>query len=213
MSLFNDEIKKQLKDILQKLQNNVTIAYFTQEFECDTCKETHEFLEEFVELSDKLELKIYDFKADKDMVEKYHVDMIPAIILLDSDGKDYGIKFYGLPGGYEINSFISGLLEVSGQEQPVEDELLKRINAINKDVHIKVFITLACPHCPGAVSNAHKLAYLSNNVAADMVESSTFTTEAIKYNVSAVPKIVINGEHELIGDQPLEKYLEIIEKL
>ncbi len=213
MSLFNDEIKKQLKDILQKLQNKVTIAYFTQEFECDTCKETHEFLDEFVELSDKLELKLYDFKADKEMVEKHHVDMIPAIVLLDKDGKDHGIKFYGLPGGYEINSFISGLLEVSGVEQPVEEALRTRIKNINKDVHIKVFITLSCPHCPGAVSNAHKLALLNDHVVADMVESSTFNTEAIKYNVSAVPKIVINDEHELIGNQPLEKYLEIIDKL
>jgi len=91
--------------------------------------------------------------------------------------------------------------------------LMERIKKITKEVHIKVFISLSCPHCPGAVSNSHKLAYLNDKVTADMVASSTFTAETIKYNVSSVPKIVINEEHELIGDQPLEKYLEIIEKL
>ncbi len=213
MDLFTEQIKTQLKEILQKLQNKVTIAFFTQEFECETCKEEHEFLNEFVTLSDKLELKVYDFKKDKNLAEKYGVDKIPAMVILAAEGKDNGIRFFGLPGGYEINSFISSLLEVSGQKHDLNEELMKRINEIKKDVHIQVFITLRCPHCPGAVSNAHHLAMLNDRISADMVEAQTFTTESIKYSVSAVPKIIINEKHELVGNQPIEKYLEIIENL
>jgi len=213
MDLFTEQIKTQLKEILQKLQNKVTIAFFTQEFECDTCKEEHEFLDEFVALSDKLELKVYDFKKDKGLAEKYGVDKIPAMVILTADGKDNGIRFFGLPGGYEINSFISSLLEVSGQKHELNNELMKRIEKIKKDVRIQVFITLGCPHCPGAVSNAHHLAMLNDHVSADMVEAQTFNTESIKYSVSAVPKIIINEKHELVGNQPIEKYLEVIDNL
>ncbi len=213
MDLFTEQIKTQLKEILQKLQNKVTIAFFTQEFECDTCKEEHEFLDEFVALSDKLELKVYDFKKDKGLAEKYGVDKIPAMVILTADGKDNGIRFFGLPGGYEINSFISSLLEVSGQKHELNNELMKRIEKIKKDVRIQVFITLGCPHCPGAVSNAHHLAMLNNHISADMVEAQTFNTESIKYSVSAVPKIIINEKHELVGNQPVEKYLEVIDNL
>ncbi|MCD6330315.1 MAG: thioredoxin family protein [Candidatus Cloacimonetes bacterium] len=213
MDLFTEQIKTQLKGILHKLQNKVTIAIFTQEFECDTCRETHEFLDEFVALSDKLELTVFDFKKDKALAEKYGVDKIPAMVILTADGKDNGIRFFGLPGGYEINSFISSLIEVSGQKHELNAKLMKRIEKIKKDVRIQVFITLGCPHCPGAVSNAHHLAMLNDHVSADMVEAQTFTTESIKYSVSAVPKIIINEKHELVGNQPIEKYLEIIENL
>ena len=102
---------------------------------------------------------------------------------------------------------------MSGQKHELNDELMKRINAIKKNVRIQVFITLGCPHCPGAVSNAHHLAMLNDNISADMVDASSFNTESIKYSVSAVPKIIINEEHELVGNQPIEKYLEIIENL
>jgi len=213
MDLFTEQIKTQLKEILQKLQNKVTIAFFTQEFECDTCRETHEFLDEFVALSDKLELKVFDFKTDSDIAKQYGVDKIPAMVILTAEGKDNGVRFFGLPGGYEINSFIGALLEVSGQQHELNEELMKRVNEIKKDVHIQVFITLGCPHCPGAVSNAHHLAMLNDHISADMVEAQTFNTESIKYSVSAVPKIIINEKHELVGNQPIEKYLEVIENL
>jgi len=213
MDLFTEQIKKQLKDILEKIQNKVTIAFFTQEFECETCKDTHEFVEEFVSLSDKLELKVYDFKKDSAIAKQYGVDNIPAMVIVTADGKDNGIRFFGLPGGYEINSFIAALLEVSGQKHELNEELMKRIKNISKDVRIQVFITLSCPHCPGAVTNAHHLAMLNDHISADMVEAQTFTTESIKYDVSAVPKIIINEQHELVGNQPIEKYLDIIEKL
>jgi len=46
-----------------------------------------------------------------------------------------------------------------------------------------------------------------------MVESSTFQQLAIKYNVSSVPKIVINETHEFVGAQPVSAFLDQIEKL
>ena len=213
MDLFTEQIKKQLKGILGKLKNKVTIAFFTQEFECDSCKETHEFVEEFVSLSDKIELKVYDFKKDSEIAKQYGVDKIPAMVILTAEGRNNGIRFFGLPGGYEINSFIAALVEVSGQQHELNEELIKRIEDVNKNVHIQVFVTLGCPHCPGAVKNAHHLAMLNDHISSDMVDASSFNTESIKYNVSAVPKIIINEKHELVGNQPIEKYLEVIENL
>ena len=40
-----------------------------------------------------------------------------------------------------------------------------------------------------------------------------FVPMSIKYNVSGVPKIVINETHELLGDQPVTAFLDLIEKL
>jgi len=46
-----------------------------------------------------------------------------------------------------------------------------------------------------------------------MVESSTFQHLAIKYNVSSVPKIIINETNELVGARPVADFLNVIEKL
>ena len=53
----------------------------------------------------------------------------------------------------------------------------------------------------------------NERIKADMVESSTFNYLAIKYQVSSVPKVIINEEHELLGAQPITEFLNIIEKL
>jgi len=213
MSIFNEKTRKKLKEMLNELRNKVNIVYFTQEFECASCKETRIFLEEITELSDKLSLISYDFQKDKDKAKELGIDKIPAITILDNEKSDMGIKFYGAPGGYEINSFIASLLDVSGAAEELPRSVIEKIRNIDKDIHIQVFVTLACPYCPGAVINAHRIALESNKVKADMIESSTFPHLAQRYNVTGVPKIVINEEYDLIGAQPIESILELIDKI
>lgn len=213
MALFDEKTTGQLRDILKGLKDKVTVVFFTQEFECGTCRDTRQFLEEVTALSDNLILTVCDFVRDKERADLYRVDKIPAIVLLDSRDRYTGVRFFGVPGGYEINSFLKALLEVSGVREAVPETLKARIGGIKKEIHIQVFISLACPYCPAAVSTAHRLALESDLVTADMVESSTFAPLAIRHNVSSVPKIVINGTQELIGAQPMEAFLDAIEKL
>jgi glutaredoxin-like protein len=185
MALLNNELKQQLQDILNQMKDEVTVALFTAEDQCETCSETKSFMEEVAEVGKKVTLEQYD----------------------------YGIKFNGIPAGHEINSFITGLIEVSGSGEELPDAFKTRLDKINKPVHIKVFVTLGCPHCPGAVSKAHKLALENDFITAEMIEAQTFNAEANKYNVSGVPKIVINEDHDLVGNQPIESFMEIIEAL
>lgn len=53
----------------------------------------------------------------------------------------------------------------------------------------------------------------STSVRADMVESATFPHLSVRYNVSSVPKTVINHKHEVVGAVPIEKLLDVIEKM
>jgi glutaredoxin len=66
-------------------------------------------------------------------------------------------------------------------------------------VHIQVFVTLTCPHCPVAASIAHKLAVESDMISADVIDAGEFPTLAQKYSVIGVPKIVINEKVEFVG--------------
>jgi glutaredoxin-like protein len=213
MAMLDDKVRQQLENILKNMKDSVNISFFTQELECRACGDTRTFLEEFSSLSDKIKLSIYDFVKDKSVADRFGVDKIPAIVINDKDNSDRGIKFYGLPGGYEINSFVISLLEVSGIIEPLTDEIASRVRAITKDVHIQVFVTLTCPYCPAAVGTAHRLAVENKKIKADMVDAGIFPNLTQKYQVSGVPRIIINESNSMVGAQPIEKFLDVIEKL
>ena len=211
MSLLTEDVKKQLTTLFGKLENNVTIALFTDKASCDTCSDTESLLKEVSATSDKILFEGYDINEHKDLAKQYNVNLTPGFVLLDKDSKDNGIRFNGIPAGHEFSAFITSLMEVSGSGEEIPQVLKNRISEISKPVHIKVFVTLGCPHCSGAVVNAHRLALENPNITAEMIECGTFPDEANKYKVSGVPKIVINEEHELVGNQPLEYFLNTIE--
>ena len=213
MSLLNEEVRGQLSEVFEGMGNDVTIALFTKEENCETCSDTKSFMEEVSTLSEQLNLESYDLDDDSEKSEAFKVDKVPAIVLLDADKKYQGVKFYGIPAGHEINSFVTGIMEVSGAGEDLPDDLLEQIKGIDKAVDIKVFVTLSCPHCPGAVAKAHKLALLNDNISGEMIEAQTFSELSQKFDVSGVPKIVINDEFELVGNQPLDKFLEEIGKI
>ncbi|MBZ2175135.1 thioredoxin family protein [Schnuerera sp. xch1] len=177
-----------------------------------TCEETQSYIEEIYSISEKLHLKLYDINVDKDLAKEYNVSLVPSIIILDDNENYKGIKFNGIPAGHEINSLVTSILEVSGKSERLTDKTIERLSNISNPIDIKVFVTLGCPHCPGAVGKAHKLALENSNINAEMIEAETFFELSQKYNVSSVPKIVINDKYEFVGDQPLDVFLDNIEK-
>ncbi len=143
MSLFDEKTSNQLKDVLKKLENSVNIAFFKKNEECETCKDGEVFANEITAFSDKLNLTVYDLEKNKDAAKKYSIDKTPAYTILDEKGSDNGIRFFGIPGGHEINSFIGSLMEVSGNKEEIPHDIAERITAIERDVHIEVFVTLS----------------------------------------------------------------------
>lgn len=217
MPIFDEKTDQQLKQLLSQMVNPIKINFWTQEIECPTCNINRQFLEEFASFNDKIKLTIHDFVKEKQFAEKYNIDKIPAIIVSDENENNMSVRFYGIPAGYEINSFIAACLEFSKPTKDnfddIEPEIIERIKKIDKKIHIQVFVTLTCPYCPSAVAVAHRMSMINPDITSDMIESSTFTPLAIKYNVSSVPKTVINDKIEFVGAQPIKFLLETIEKL
>jgi len=209
---FNDDIRKQITDILGQMVNPVTIVLFTDLKGCKSCPETLQLLQEFQETSSKIKLELKDIHEDKALAETYGITLLPSFVLLNHNQTYQGVKFNGIPAGHEINSFISALIEMSGFPLKMPQPALDRIAKVTKPVHIKVFVTLSCPHCPGAVQTAHRLAMLNPMIKAEMIEANTFPGISQQYQVSGVPKIIINEKFELLGNQPLDAFLGEIEK-
>ncbi len=206
MGLLKEKDKEIVKKEFSKLKNDVTLIVFTQELECEYCKETRELVEELSTLSDKIKVEVYDFAIDKEKVNEYGIDKIPAIVV--KGVRDYGIRFYGIPAGYEFTTLIEDIIDVSTGESGLLNQTKEKIHTIDKPVHIQVFVTPTCPFCPAAVRTAHKMAIESPLIRADMVEAIEFPHLAHKYGVMGVPKVVINDKISFEGALPEPHFLQ-----
>lgn len=212
MSLIKEKQQKQLKDIFKKIENKVKLVYFTQEMECPFCKEARELLQDVSSLSDgKITLEIYDFVADKDMVNRYGIDKIPATVV--EGQKDYGIRFFGIPAGYEFTSLINSILVASKGESGLSNETKELLKKLKEPVRIQVYITLTCPYCPKTVELAHRLAVESDLITSEMVETSEFPTYMQKYNIMSVPRIIINDKVDFEGTLTEKEFVENLMKV
>lgn len=207
---LKDDDQKLIRKELEAMTAKVKILHFTQSIECSYCRETRQLLEELVLLSDKLSLEVYNFQLDRNEVSKYKIDKIPATILLPESGIDPGVRFFGIPSGYEFMSVIEDIIDLSNGNHGFSDDILAEIKKIHRPVHIEVYVTPTCPYCPSAVRTAHRLAMANPNITGDMIEATEFPHLAQKYSVLGVPKSIINETSSLEGAVPEQKFLDKI---
>jgi len=210
MALLKPADQKTLRDRFAALDKDVNLVMFTQTLECQYCEETRMLIEEIASLSDKLSVEIHNFVTDKDKVEEYQIDKIPAVAIVGD--KDYGIRFYGIPAGYELMSLIEGIEDVSQGDSGLNAASREMIAQIDTPTRIQVFVTPTCPYCPGAVRMAHKLAMENENIIADMVEAIEFPYLAQKYGVQGVPKTVVNADVDFVGALPEATFVQEVLK-
>jgi glutaredoxin-like protein len=139
MGLLSERDRRAIEDRLKGMEHPVKLINFTQELECPTCRETRQLLREVRELSDKLSLEVYDFQLDKERVARYHIDKIPATII--EGAKDYGIRFYGLPSGYEFATLLEDILAISRGRSDLSAATIDRLHAVDRPLHLQVFVT------------------------------------------------------------------------
>jgi glutaredoxin-like protein len=139
MALLNEQIRKEVRSALADVANPVTFKVFTQAFECQYCKETRELVEEVAALSDKVSVEVYDFEKDKALADSLGIDKVPGVAVVGA--KDYGIRMFGIPSGYEFGSLIESIKLVSEGESGLSPETKKMVAKLTKPVKIQVFIT------------------------------------------------------------------------
>ena len=201
MALLKDKDREYLQgEFSKRLKNPVRLVVFTQTIACDFCEQTEQIAEEVAGLSDLISVEVYNFVNDKSVADQYGVDKIPALVVAGE--KDYGIRFFGIPAGYEFTSLVEDIMMVSSGDSGLSAETKAAVAGITAPVHIQVFVTPTCPYCPGAVLLAHKLAMESDKILGDMVEATEFPHLAQKYNVMGVPRSVINEKTHIEGAVP-----------
>ena len=206
MPLLQEKDREQLRKAFSAIAHPVTLVFFTQERECQYCSAMREILHEVEALSDEIRVEVHDFLADAALAEEYGVDKIPATIVVGD--RDYGIRYFGVPAGYEFTSLIEDVLMVGRRDAGLAPATAAALATLAKPVHLQVLVSPSCPYCPRAVRTAHQFAMASEHVTADMVEVTEFPHLTVKYQVQGVPTTVVNETATLVGAQPESAVLE-----
>jgi glutaredoxin-like protein len=210
MPVLQDKDKKAIAKEFSSLSGPVTLVNFTREIECRFCQDTTSLVKELSDLSDKLTTEVYDVTTDKEAAAKYKVDRVPATIFVN--GEDRGLRFYGVPSGYEFVTILETVKMISKDNSGLSKETKEFLQNLKKPVHLQVFVTPTCPYCPRAVLAAFKMAYESPLVTADAIEATEFPELAMKYGVQGVPRTVINDIIDVEGAVPEHMLLDAIKE-
>jgi len=139
MAVLTEDLRNNLQKEFEELPEKVKLVVFTQEFECAHCRENTSLAKEVASLSDRLDIEVHDFVLDKEVVERYEVDKIPAIAV--EGEKDYGVRFYGVPAGYEFSSLIEAIKAVSARESGLAAKTKEALAGLKDPLHLQVLVT------------------------------------------------------------------------
>jgi len=139
MPLIREEDAALIRERLEPMVNPVRLLHFTQELNLALGAETLQLLKELAGLSDKLSLEVVDFLLDKTKVREYAVDNVPATVI--RNGKDYGIRFYGVPAGYEFSALLDAILAVSKGDSGLLSSSREKLAQLAQPLHLEVFVT------------------------------------------------------------------------
>ncbi|MGX2945278.1 alkyl hydroperoxide reductase subunit F [Enterococcus alishanensis] len=191
--MLDNETRAQLKQYLELMETD--IIFSASLAEDDNSKKVAEFLNEVLELSDKITL------------EKVSLERTPSFEINPADGKS-GIAFAGLPMGHEFTSFILALLQVSGRPPKVELPIIDKIKEVTKSAHFETYVSLTCHNCPDVVQALNIMSVLNPRISHTMIEGSMYQDEVDQKKVMAVPTVFLNGEEFSSGRMTIEQILE-----
>lgn len=140
MALLDDDVQAQLRKEFERLENPVRLAVFSQALADPESEQVAHLVEEVAALDPRLTVESYNFVLDREKVAELGIARTPVVAVLGAD-KDYGIRFYGAPGGYGFSTLIDAVLAVSSGTSTVSPGTTAALDALARPVHLQVFST------------------------------------------------------------------------
>ncbi|MDX6472916.1 MAG: hypothetical protein QOK22_1732 [Gaiellaceae bacterium] len=140
MAIFRPDEEARVRELLDALERPVEllVAHGPEETplpgarDIDFGAETERIVEGLAAISDRVTFRV---EEEPPGFERY-----PAIAVLP-EGEDAGVRYYGLPWGYELASLVGAVIEAGRAAPSLKPESLERLAALDRDLVIDVFVT------------------------------------------------------------------------
>lgn len=140
MSILSARDQEAVRKEFERIQGPVKLVVFSQELVAgDLCRQNEQLVREVAELDDRITVEVLNPAIDRERSAAYGVDQVPAIVV--EGARDYGIRFLGIPSGYEFSNLIDSIIVASSGEPSLAEATRTALAGLTRDVHIKVFST------------------------------------------------------------------------
>jgi len=184
--MLSEEVKEKLKEKFKDLKESVELCLDLNNSKLS--KDIKELVQEVASLSNKITVK-----------ENCGVSDLKPCISFFKNGKDTGIRYCGLPSQGEFQTFVDTIDMVSRGKIDIDSRVVELLSDLDQKVEFKTFITKTCGWCPPTLKKLYQFALTSDNIKVYGIDAYDFQDLAMKYNVAAVPKTIINDKVEFVG--------------
>lgn len=139
--------------------------------------------------------KVVDGKNQK--MRDLRIENHPLLVLAKNDFAR--IRYYGIPGGYELPPMVDAIVELSSSRTPLSPMAKTTLSTVRRRANIKVFVLTTCTFCPVVARHAYRAAIESQRVTAEIIDSQMFPDLAARHSVMGVPKIILNDNTDITG--------------
>jgi alkyl hydroperoxide reductase subunit AhpF len=139
MSLLSPRDAEAVTKEFGRLGGPVKLTVFASELGPETNGQTVSLLREVAALSEKLSLEVLNPFIDRQQAQAFGVEFTPAVIV--EGARDYGIRFFGIPAGYEFANLIDAIVLASTGAPALKPETRTTLEGLAEDITIKVFTT------------------------------------------------------------------------
>lgn len=140
MALIDARLAGELRTAFESLVHPVSLALFSSEPPSGEPDELRQLLGELTALDGRLALEAHDGDQGGERARGLGIERTPAIAVL-GDAVDHGVRFYGLPGGYEFGALVDAVLDVSRGDSGLSPPTREALATLEREVRIQVFST------------------------------------------------------------------------
>ena len=140
MPILTERDQAAVRKEFERISGKVKLVAFSQELTAaDLCRQNEQLVREVAALSEQITVEVLNLAIDRERAEAYGIDQVPAIVV--EGARDYGLRFYGVPLGYEFSNLIDSIIVASTGVPALSEDTLASLRALASDVDIKVFST------------------------------------------------------------------------
>jgi alkyl hydroperoxide reductase subunit AhpF len=139
MGFLTAQDEAAVKKEFERIGGPVKLTVFASELGGEHNAQTVALIREVAALSDRLSVAVLNPHIETEQAKAYGIDVAPAVIV--EGARDYGIRFFGVPAGYEFSNLIDSIVAASTGEVALSAETKTALGGLSEDVTIKVFTT------------------------------------------------------------------------
>jgi alkyl hydroperoxide reductase subunit AhpF len=139
MAFLSAKDEAAVKKEFERIGGPVKLTVFASELGGESNTQTVALIREVAALSDQLSVTVLNPHIDREQAAAYGVTESPVVVV--EGAQDYGIRFLGIPAGYEFSNLIDSIVAVSTGEAGLSEETKATLAGLTEDVTIKVFAT------------------------------------------------------------------------